>query len=165
MRRKKNRPSLYYKLTTPDITENGTSFRFVCIVVKRGLRYKSKNDEISRIARCELDERKWNKPNLLPLASDLQVLQKHLKGTQLDSINRLANNNDDVKMYRHLCTLILTRLTLFNHRRGGEPPVLLTIKEFDIRATSVINEEVKKSLSPFELQLCKLFIKIDIRGK
>ena len=103
------------------------------------------NDEISRIACRELEQRKWNKPNLLPLTSDLQVLQKHLKRIQSDSINRLANNNDDVKMYRHLCTSILAILILFNLRRGGEP-ALLTIKYFDLRGASVINEEVKKKL-------------------
>ena len=122
------------------------------------------NDKIARIARRELDQRKWNKPHLLPLTSDLQLLQKHLKMVIADSINGLASNNNDVKVYRNLSTAILATLILFNRRRGGEP-ALLTINDFEKRAMSVINEEVKKSLSPFELRLCKSFTKIDIRGK
>ena len=122
------------------------------------------NDAITRIARRELEECKWNKPQLLPLASGLQVLQKHLKRTRSDSIIGLANNSDDVKGYRNLSTSILATLILFNRRHAGEQ-ALLTINDFKIRATPVINEEVRKSLSPFELQLCNSFIKIDIPGK
>ena len=121
------------------------------------------NDEISRIARRELDQHKWNKPHFLPFTSDLQVLQKHLKQTRSDSINGLAINCRDFKVYRNLCTSVLATLILFNRRRGGEP-ALLTIDDFGKKSTSIINEEVK-SLSPFELKLCQSFLKIDIRGK
>ena len=36
------------------------------------------NDEIYKVARTELETRKWNKPQLLPLTEDLKKFRDHL---------------------------------------------------------------------------------------
>eukprot|EP00111_Clytia_hemisphaerica_P016004 TCONS_00047337-protein len=113
------------------------------------------NDEISRLARTELYRRKWNKPKLLPLTSDLQILGNHLKETITTSLNALANDNNDTASYRDLETSLLANIILFNRRRSGEPAKMevanfktLTEKE------NPMNDEVKESLTEFERKLC-----------
>ena len=124
------------------------------------------NDEISRVARTELEQRKWNAPKLLPLTSDLQVLRNHIKNVTASAVIALGVNNHDIVEYRNLATALLTSLILFNRRRAGEP-ALMKICDFENKLTtdSVINDEVKESLSQFELKLCKSFKRIELRGK
>ena len=105
------------------------------------------NDEIGRTARTELRQRKWNKPALPPLTSDLKILRKHSKKVSDCAITALSVNNNDTIEWRNLATSILTNLILFNRRRAGEP-ALLTLDEFQkgLTNTPVINDEVKQSL-------------------
>lgn len=123
------------------------------------------DDEINRVARKELQIRKFNKPLILPLTSDLQALRKHLKFSISSATNALANDNENKEEYRKLATATLCSLILFNRRRSGEPS-LIKVKEYEQNLTStVIHGEVKESLSPFELELCKAFKRLEIRGK
>ena len=75
------------------------------------------NDEISRIARDELYQRKWNKPLRLPLTSELQVLSTHLKDCISKNVSELAENNQNMSAWRNLATSVLTTAILFNRRR------------------------------------------------
>lgn len=122
------------------------------------------NDEISRCSREELECRKWNQPQMLPLTSDLQILRKHLKETTNTAISALSSNNSDASAWRELSTAILVGLILFNRRRGGEPAAL-EINDFEKRRNGDMNDEIKKSLSAFELKLCSIFKRIEVRGK
>ena len=54
------------------------------------------NGEISRVARTELEQRKWNAPKLLPLTSDLQALRNHIKNGTESAIIALGVNNQDI---------------------------------------------------------------------
>jgi len=124
------------------------------------------NDEISRIARTELEQRKWNKPKLLPLTSDLQLLGNHLKSVISSSIIALGNDNTKVEDFRNLCTAVLSSVILFNRRRSGEP-AKMEVNSFEslTKGDSFVNEEVKASLSSFERRLCLSFKRVEVRGK
>lgn len=43
----------------------------------------------------------------------------------------------------------------------------MTIKDFELRKTGIssVNDEVKDSLTPFEVKLCQSFKRIELRGK
>lgn len=124
------------------------------------------NDEISRVARTELEQRKWNKPKLLPLTSDLQSLRSHLKATISSSVIALGNKNNDVDAYRSLCSALLSSVILFNRRRSGEP-AKMEIGNFEslTEGDAFVNDEVKESLTAFERKLCQSFKRIELRGK
>ena len=124
------------------------------------------NDEIARVARTELDQRKWNKPQLLPLTSDLQILRSHLKQTSSTAVTALANDNNNTLEWRNLATSVLSTLILFNRRRAGEP-ALLTVDDFTNKLTNtpIVNDEIKASLSVFEQKLCETYKRLEIRGK
>ena len=123
------------------------------------------NDEIAKLARNELEQRKWNRPQLLPLTSDLQKLRVHLKQTAQTAISLLSTENSNINEWRNLATSTLTGLILFNRRRGGEP-ALMKIEDFEKRMKGGnMNDEVRKSLSAFELKLCNSFQRVELRGK
>ena len=124
------------------------------------------NDEISRVARIELSQRKWNKPQLLPLTSDIQKLQKHLKEVAVSATHALKNEKNNLQEWRNLATSLLSTIILFNRRRAGEP-ALLTIEDFHTKIhqnTTDMNGEIKESLTSFEIQLCQHFKRLEIRG-
>ena len=82
------------------------------------------SDAISKCARTELETRKWNNPQLLPLTEDLQKLRKHLKVVINVATNVLATDNGNVNEWRNLATAVLASIVLFNRRRSGEPSLL-----------------------------------------
>ena len=124
------------------------------------------NDEISKCSRTELERRKWNKPQLLPFTDDMKVLHNHLKSISARSIQLLASDNGNTIAWRDLATATLSKLLLFNRRRAGEP-AKLKVEEFTQKQKGChqMNEEVKLSLSKFELQLCSSLKRVEIRGK
>ena len=122
------------------------------------------SDEINRMARIELEQRKWNKPLILPLASDLQILRRDLKSLAKESVAALATNNCDISAWRDLATSTLVTIVLFNRRRGGEP-AKMKIEDFQKRHQVGMNDEIQNSLSDFERTLCKRYKLIELRGK
>ena len=123
------------------------------------------NDEISKVSRTELETRKWNKPQLLPLTEDLKKLRDHLIAKRQEAINDLARNGSDVKAWRHLCTSTLASIILLNRRRSGEVAKVKVAVLTNMRKEDQVSDEIKKSLSPFEVELCKSLTRVEIRGK
>ena len=121
------------------------------------------DDEIGKRSRTELDTRKWNKPQLIPLTEDLQTLKHHLNTIQEESMQSLKADKFDISAYRDLATSTLAKVIMFNRRRQGEP-AKLTIDQLD-REQDEINEEIKGSLSSFEEKLCSTLKRYEVRGK
>lgn len=122
------------------------------------------NDEVGRLGRNELEKKKWNKPNLIPLADDLKNFKLHLSETLSTSINKLAQDNSDQPAWRDLCSSILASLILFNRRRQGEASKLEVAHIQELKKGAP-NDDVEKSLTPFERKLCEHFKRVEIRGK
>lgn len=56
------------------------------------------NSEISSLASKNLRENRWEKPQVVPLTSDIQLLQKHLKEESESAYQSLLNNKDNPKV-------------------------------------------------------------------
>lgn len=121
------------------------------------------DDEIAKQSRTELETRKWNKPQLIPLTEDLVKLKKHLLAVQKQSISDLEKSNTDLRAYKELTSSTLASIIIFNRRRQGEPSKL-KIDYDDIRKHT-FNKEVEESLTEFERRLCTSLKRIEIRGK
>ena len=93
------------------------------------------------------------------------MLRAHLKKVSSHAIAMLAEKISTVE-WRNLATATLASIILFNRRRGGEP-ALLQIKDYQnsMMANTVMNDEIKSSLSQLELRLCEKFKRLEIRGK
>ena len=122
------------------------------------------NDEIAKVSRIELETRKWNKPKLLPLTEDLQLLKQHLSNVRVTSINELPGNNSSLESWRNLCSSILASLILLNRRRAGEASKLELV-HLNEMCNDVPSNDIKSALSEFEVKLCSYFKRVEIRGK
>lgn len=67
-----------------------------------------------------MNEKKWNKPVILPLTSDVNKFQIHVIQIVEDSIELLKTNESDEKAYRYLVEGTLALIILFNRRRIGD---------------------------------------------
>ncbi|XP_066515340.1 uncharacterized protein [Hoplias malabaricus] len=121
------------------------------------------NESISAAAGTTLNEAKMNKPQILPFTEDVKTLHSFLK-TEMEKYKNALKENSDVKSYASLCKLTLTRVILFNRRRGGET-ARLKLESYVSREQSPIHEDLATGLSDFEKSLCKHFQRVEIRGK
>ena len=76
----------------------------------------------------------------------------------------LVKNNGNVGAWRDLCSSVLVSLMLLNRPREGEASKLL-VEHIDMICDGAPSEDIKASLSPFELKLCQHFKRVEIRGK
>jgi len=91
-------------------------------------------------------QEKLRKPGLLPLETDLSLLRQY----SVTTLNTLVH--DQYKMFgvaefRKLRSVIVTRLTVFNARRGSEPARLLLREWEDAEAGEWLDSQVVTNLS------------------
>lgn len=124
------------------------------------------SDRISSQCLRSIYDKKMNKTEELPLTSDLVLMTTKLKeliqeGTQNVLENATPENG------RALAEAVLSRLVLFNKRRGGEQSKMLLATFLEVTQSNqqAVNEEIFKSLSPFEQKLSESMCLVKIRGK
>jgi len=127
------------------------------------------NYEIAGGARRELQTQKFNRPNLLPLTSDVVKLTTYLKDTVVENLAVVKSSDaEDVRFsaaFRTLSDAILSQLILFNRRRQGEVSKV-TVDCYNKHARKVTHcGDITNSLSPLEQHLCKFYTRIEIPGK
>ncbi len=114
--------------------------------------------KVSSAALHTLGERKFNKPEFLPLTSDLVQLRK-FQIEEIKSLTTKVNGAEASTTWTTLAEVTLTRLILFNKRRGGEAAYLLIESYRNRPSWSTVGiQEVQKSLNPFEQQLIKRYV-------
>ncbi|XP_050059864.1 uncharacterized protein LOC126551137 [Aphis gossypii] len=120
--------------------------------------------EISTNATKDIYQKKWNKPAILPLTSDIKLFRDYIVNVEKDSYEKLKLNHNNLQAYRELQESILAQIVLLNRRRSGEVQrILLDI--YNNSFSEISQEEVLNALSPVELELTKSFKRIVIRGK
>ena len=124
------------------------------------------NSEVSHQSLNTLSERKYNKPQNIPLAEDIKKLNDFLRKEAAVQVEQMKAN-PGVKAWRELCEVTLTQVVLFNRRRSGEVEQM-TLKNFTkgiANANGSIQEEIRQSLTKFEQELAKHMKRIELRGK
>ncbi|XP_028414257.1 uncharacterized protein LOC114537315 [Dendronephthya gigantea] len=121
--------------------------------------------KITSPAHDNLGEKKNNKPDVLPLTSDLLKLRDYLLraiSEKTESLKQDANKEN----FRALSEVCLARLIMFNKRRGGETARMkLAAYSNRFNWKDNHNQEVLQSLSTSEKQLCDKFDMVEIVGK
>lgn len=126
-------------------------------------------DEISAQASLNLNEKKWNKNELLPLTSDLKKLSIFLQSTAEEAFNTLQADKKHYNAYNTLKEVLYTQIILLNRRRPAEVAQLKAdtynnINERpDQENTGIV--EFKNCLSETEKILFASYSRIIIRGK
>ena len=126
------------------------------------------NYEISGAARRDMQAKKFNNPQLLPLTADVMKLTTHLKDVQTEhivSVRQKAYDGNFIQSFRMLADATLAQLILFNRRRQGEVS-RLTVHCYTSNANVGPRfAEVEDCLSPVEKKLCSFFTRIELAGK
>lgn len=122
------------------------------------------SNEISSLAQKCLDENKWEKPQILPLTSDVQLFKDHVSKISERSFLELQKNLNVEKNYKILaqCTLALT--VIFNRKRIGEVQYL-QIKTYEKTFDSVNMEECMDALTEFEKFMSAKYKRVITAGK
>ena len=110
------------------------------------------SDRISHYSLTTLGVRKFNKPDLLPLAEDLKKLRKSVLervSQYTDSLQR----NPSLEAWGLLAKATLGRLVMFHKRRGGEASKML-LASYDARPDwTRVNSQEMSSLDALEREL------------
>jgi len=172
------------RLKTPSLAlKIGHSVRKCCnLLVNKALREKDKVLEhdamsflrvfdsewqykVSRLALKTLKDDQRNKPDLIPITSDLVKLKTYLQQSARECSEAL-NSIPNVGNYMNLVDVILSRIILFNKRRGGETGRMLisSYQQCGLTPQSGLND-IEKTLSSTEQKLCSRMKLVQISGK
>ncbi|XP_043472728.1 uncharacterized protein LOC122505283 [Leptopilina heterotoma] len=78
------------------------------------------NIEISSLANKDLQEKRWNKPLLVPLISDIKKFRDETIILARECEEKFQNCQDDVVTYKTFVHCVLGLVILFNRRRIGD---------------------------------------------
>lgn len=132
--------------------------------------------KISTHAISDLRQKKFNKPQLLPLTADIAKLHKFLVNAAQENAACLiasigvaeadttGETKADVGAWSALAQIALCQTVIFNRRRGGETE-RIKLSQFELCAKTVPDEVILSSLSPIERQLCASTWRLEIPGK
>ncbi|XP_028413938.1 uncharacterized protein LOC114536789 isoform X2 [Dendronephthya gigantea] len=108
------------------------------------------HDRISRPALDNLALKKHNTPQLLPITEEFLSVRKHVT-EQIEQLTKKVTDDVTAERWRKLAEVCLTRLIMFNKRRGGEVTRMkLSTFEQQRNWNRVHNKEILESLSSSE---------------
>lgn len=121
------------------------------------------NTEISSVANKDLNEKRWQKPLLIPLIHDVKVFREEtLKYAEVCE-REFLSNTDTENSYKLLVYCTLSSLILFNRRRIGDVQYLKIVDYESERKTSF--PDFESTLSEGEKILTKKYRRIINGGK
>ncbi|XP_034077685.1 uncharacterized protein LOC117549722 isoform X1 [Gymnodraco acuticeps] len=119
--------------------------------------------DIASQALTQLEQPKWNSPQLLPFTKDVQHLHSHLSEKQLECVKDLKEEVSPSN-WKDLAKVTLAQVILFNRRREGEVS-RMAVSAYLSRDLSETHEDVNLALTTLEQKLCNHFVRITIVGK
>ncbi|KAJ8321044.1 hypothetical protein KUTeg_002631 [Tegillarca granosa] len=125
---------------------------------------KNWSGKIGSLAHQTSVEDKFNKKEMLPLTKDLSKLQNYLDN-EMPTQCQLVEKCPTKENWRILSYILLTKLTLFNFRRGNEVAAMQITKFNERGDWRGSNEEIYQSLSNFEQALAKRMDLVEVMGK
>jgi hypothetical protein len=120
--------------------------------------------EISSMAFKDLNEKKWNKPVILPLTKDILKLKDYVSEVANKAIAHLNTEPNDKKQFKFLVEATLVLTILYNRKRIGD--VQYTLLQTYLQNFSSINqEECMNALTESEKVLTKHYKRVVTGGK
>lgn len=109
---------------------------------------------INSIAHQTSVEKRFNKKDALPLTEDVQKVQQHLDKEIAMKGKRLIKS-PSTQNWQEFAKVLLTKLTLFNFRRGNECAAMQVVKFQQRNNWKLDNQEIYQSLQSFEQELAQ----------
>lgn len=82
----------------------------------------------------------------------------------MESAREKLGDNPTAGTYAALAKVILCQVILFNRRREGEV-ARMTVKNFEDRDMSKLNDDISSELTEVEKRLCQQFARVELKGK
>ncbi|KAB0804873.1 hypothetical protein PPYR_01843 [Photinus pyralis] len=121
------------------------------------------NTEISSLANKDLLEKRWQKPLLLPLVSDVKKFRDGIMEIARECQNKFHMKEDNEHTYKLLVQCTLSLLIVFNRRRIGDVQYL-KIKDYTIGKKSNI-KDFENALTEMEKALTTKYKRVVTGGK
>lgn len=102
------------------LQEDNTEWRRKEIKILKQLVESQWANEVSAQAATNLNEKKWNKSELLPLTTDLKKLHLYLKDNAEENFSTLQEIKNNETAYNNLKEIIYSQIILLNRRRPAE---------------------------------------------
>lgn len=120
--------------------------------------------EVATIANNNLQQNKWNKPSLIPLAQDLALIKSYLTIEAKKNVSALEKDGNNQKSFKTLQEIIYVQLLLLNRRRVGELQ-RMTLVAYTSNIMNKTPSEFDSCVSESEKILMNSFKRVVIRGK
>ncbi|XP_043463978.1 uncharacterized protein LOC122499596 [Leptopilina heterotoma] len=121
------------------------------------------NNEISSLANKDLQEKRWNKPLLVPLVSDIKKFRDETLNLAKECEEKFKNCVDDVVTYKTFVHCVLGLVILFNRRRIGDVQYL-KVQNYERESRSNFTD-FKKALTDSENALTTKYKRVVNSGK
>lgn len=117
---------------------------------------------ISREARMQLKERKFNKVLLFPLFQDIEIVNRYL-----DTILKEWKYEETDTAYKVLARALLAKVILFNRKRPGETQRITveTFRKAEVANSEPPNADIVKELDKVSRLLIGKMFRIEFPGK
>ncbi|XP_018578165.1 uncharacterized protein LOC108916403 [Anoplophora glabripennis] len=125
------------------------------------------NSDVSSLALKDLNEKKWEKPKLLPLTKDIILFENYVTKIAIETCEHIETGlllSMLKKEYRKLSECVLALTLLLNRKRVGEVQYL-KVKTYTKEIPQNHQEEFLLSLTDAEKVLTKNFKRIITGGK
>lgn len=119
--------------------------------------------ELSSLANKHLVEKRWQKPLLLPLVSDVQMFKEECYKIANDCVSLFRKREDYIETYKLLVNCTLAMLIVFNRRRIGDVQ-FLKINDYN-REEKISFVDFENALSETEKLLTKKYRRVVNGGK
>lgn len=117
------------------------------------------SSKIGSIAHQTSVERRFNKKQLLPLTEDLVKIQSFLD-KNIEKAGKELSDDPGKQNWREFANYLLTKVTMFNFRRGNECAAMQVEKFLNRADWKAGNTEIYSSLNKFESELAKQYVKL-----
>ncbi|XP_070704434.1 uncharacterized protein [Pempheris klunzingeri] len=121
-----------------------------------------KFDMVSQVP-AQVDQSKWNSPQLLPFTQDVQNLHSYLSEKRQQHFNALKEEVSPLN-WKNLAEVTLAQVILFNRQREEEVSRML-VSAYSSRDAPETHEDVNLALTALEQKLCRHFIRVTLVGK
>lgn len=120
--------------------------------------------EISSLAFKDLQEKRWEKPTVLPLTRDITKFKTYVTEVANKAVAALEIDPNNKKEFKNLINASLMLTILFNRKRIGDVQYT-KLKTYTDNITFINQEECEKALSESEKVLTKHYKRIVTGGK
>lgn len=120
--------------------------------------------EISSMAFKDLNEKRWNKPTILPLTRDIVKFKNFVTREADGAIALLKTQPNNINPLKKLISAVLVLTVLYNRRRIGDVQYT-TVESYNKEYGSINQEEFLKSLTESERFLTRHYRRVVAGGK